>query len=113
MNETFQVGNLVIMQKATHYFEYDGLPAVIIKPLTTRWCVHLNTMQRAQDEVYGVRILTLEGLEVFARPWQLKRLAPGSKKRRQVITSVKRQNRLRRPDRANQQSANRLEINQC
>ena len=80
MNETFQVGNLVIMQKATHYFENDGLPAVIIKPLATRWCLDLNTMQRVQDGVYGVRILTLNGVEVSARPWQLKRLVSGDKK---------------------------------
>ena len=113
MNETFQVGNLVVMQKATHYFEYDGLPAVIIKPLITRWCVDLNTMQRAQDEVYGVRILTLDGLEVSARPWQLKRLVPDGKKRRGARKSIKRQNRLGRSDRASKQSINRLGINQC
>ena len=79
MNETFQVGNLVIMQKATHYFENDGLPAVIIKPLATRWCLDLITMGRVQVKVYGVRILVLNGLEVFARHWQLRKLG-GDKK---------------------------------
>ena len=80
MNKTFRVGNLVIMQKATHYFEYDDLPAVIVKPLATRWCLDLNTMQRVRDGVYGVRILVPDGLEVSARPWQLKRLVSGNKK---------------------------------
>ena len=74
MNEIFQVGNLVIMQKATHYFEYDGLLAVITKPLLNRRCMDLNTMDRMADTVYGVRILTLGGHDVFARPWQIRKL---------------------------------------
>ena len=77
MNENFQIGNLVIMQKATHYFEYDGLLAVITKPLQNRWCMDMNTMNRTADSVYGIRILTLGGLDVFARPWQLRRLRDG------------------------------------
>jgi hypothetical protein len=90
MNKTFQVGNLVIMQKGTHYFEYDDLPAVIIKPLTTRWCLDLNTMQQVQDGVYGIRILTPDGLEVLARPWQLKRLVAGGEKSWRARKSIKR-----------------------
>ena len=95
MNETFKVGNLVIMQKATHYFEYDDLPAVIIKPLANRWCLDLNTMRRVQDGVYGVRILTLNGLEVSARPWQLKRLVSGNKKNRRAKKTI---NKLKHKD---------------
>jgi len=45
--------------------------------LTDWWNVVLFHRLHA---LYGVRILTLNGLEVFARPWQLKRLDPGNKK---------------------------------
>ena len=88
MNETFQIGNLVIMQKATHYFEYDGLLAVVTKPLQTRWCMDLNTMERLADSVYGIRILTLGGFDVFARPWQIRRLSNYEEKDNRLKNAV-------------------------
>jgi hypothetical protein len=41
-------------------------------------------MGRVQVKVYGVRILVLNGLEVFARHWQLRKLGGDKKISRRI-----------------------------
>jgi len=74
MNNTFKVGELVVMQFASYFHEYNGTPAVVIGGLQTRGVIDLNTMEDDVYDGYRVRILAGDGQIVTAKPHQLRKL---------------------------------------
>ncbi len=70
----FKVGDLVIMQNATYYTEYDGSPAVITSPLDVREAVDMRNGEDRIIACYGVRLLSIpDALEILAQPHQVRR----------------------------------------
>ncbi len=68
------VGDLVIMQNATYYEEWNEMPALVIGGLIQRRSLHLHTMERHTRWAYRVQILHSNGLRVNAGRHQLRRL---------------------------------------
>jgi hypothetical protein len=70
----FKVGDLVIMQNATYYTEYDGTTAVITSPLDVREVVDTRNGEDRIIACYGVRLLSIpDALELYAQPHQVRR----------------------------------------
>jgi hypothetical protein len=68
------VGELVVMQKAGYYEEWNGALGVIVGSLHARPAMDLNTMTRNWGLCYRVRILAEGGCVVSAGPHQVRRL---------------------------------------
>ena len=68
------VGDLVIMQNASYYEEWNEMPALVIGGLTQRRSMNLHTMEHHTHWAYKVEILQSDGLRVDAEPHQLRRL---------------------------------------
>ncbi len=71
---TFKVGELVIMQHASYYTEWNGALGVIVSPLAPRTSMDLLSMQYRTNASYRVKVLTQDGIVVDARPHQIRRL---------------------------------------
>jgi len=71
---TFKVGELVIMQNASYYTEWNGALGVIVSPLAPRTSMDLLSMQYKTNASYRVKVLTEDGIVVDARPHQIRRL---------------------------------------
>ncbi len=74
MLDEFEVGELVIMQNADYWEEYDGVPAVVIGPNVTRYALDLLAMEWRFVHSYDVRLLADPPKYVFARHDQLRKL---------------------------------------
>jgi hypothetical protein len=71
---TFKVGELVIMQNASYYTEWNGALGVIVSPLAPRTSMDLLSMQYRTNPSYRVKILARDGIVVDARPHQIRHL---------------------------------------
>lgn len=71
---TFKVGELVVMQNASYYTEWNGALGVIVSPLAPRTSMDLLSMRYRTNPSYRVKVLTRDGIVVDARPHQLRRL---------------------------------------
>jgi hypothetical protein len=71
---TFKVGELVIMQNASYYTEWNGALGVIVSPLAPRTSMDLVSMRYRTNPSYRVKVLTRDGIVVDARPHQIRRL---------------------------------------
>ncbi len=71
---TFKVGELVIMQNASYYTEWNGALGVIVSPLAPRTSMDLVSMKYRTNPSYRVKVLTQDGIIVDARPHQIRRL---------------------------------------
>ena len=78
MSGRFRVGELVILQHATYYEEYNGSLGVVTEPLAPRTGLNLCTMESEITLSYKVRILAEESLDVQATAAQLRKLGDGS-----------------------------------
>ncbi len=87
---TFKVGELVIMQNASYYTEWNGALGVIVSPLAHRTSMDLLSMHYRTSASYRVKILTRDGVVVDARPHQIRRLHGPEE-------SVRKTRRQRRP----------------
>ena len=77
MNQMFKIGELVIMQNATHFDEYNGAIGVIVDVLKLCYPTNLNTMNHEKMLGYTVKILIEHAPEVKAAPEQLRKLRSG------------------------------------
>jgi hypothetical protein len=77
MSGKFKVGELVILQNATYYEEYNGSLGVVTEPLAPRTGLNLCTMESEVTMSYKVRILAEESLDVQATAAQLRKLDDG------------------------------------
>lgn len=71
---TFKVGELVVMQHASYYTEWNGALGVIVSPLAPRTSMDLLTMRYRTSASYRVKVLAADGMVVDARPHQIRRL---------------------------------------
>ena len=80
MSNHFNIGELVIMQHASFYEEYNGYLGVVEKGLTLDVSFNATTMKYELAYCYVVKIikgkdsLSKEGLQISAKPHQLRRL---------------------------------------
>ena len=80
MTNQFKVGDLVIMQKANFFHEYDGYVGIIVGGLSNRSGLNTVTMKYELVSCYDVKILKAkdclakEGMYVCAKPHQLRPL---------------------------------------
>ncbi|HIG58656.1 MAG TPA: hypothetical protein EYQ21_04555 [Flavobacteriales bacterium] len=74
MIEKFSVGEIAITINATHYFEHNGCPCLILSPLENTRCIDLNTMKYVLTNVYKIKVLDINERQVCVRPWQLRKL---------------------------------------
>ena len=80
MSNHFNIGELVIMQNASFYEEYNGYLGIVEKGLTLDFSLNATTMKYELAYCYVVKIikgkdsLSKEGLQISARPHQLRRL---------------------------------------
>ena len=79
MSRKFKVGELVIMQKASVFEEYDGFLAIVTQGLQFRNAMDSITMEWEWVYCYGVRVLdgdemSTSGQKFSALPGQLRRL---------------------------------------
>ena len=70
----FKVGELVIMQHASYYKEWNGHLGVVVGTLATRSSIDLLSMSLQTRQGYRVKILTSDTMIVDAQPHQLRRL---------------------------------------
>jgi len=79
MSHHFKVGEMVIMQNASYFNEYNGYPAIVVGDYDIRNTLDLSSMVRDENFCYQVEILKgpdcLSGEEfvVCAKPHQLRR----------------------------------------
>lgn len=71
---TFKVGELVIMQHASYYTEWNGALGVIVSPLAPRTSMDLLSMEYRTNASYRVKVMAHDGIVVDARPHQIRRL---------------------------------------
>jgi hypothetical protein len=71
---TIQVGDLVIMQNASYYTEWNGALGVVVSPLSLRTSMDLMHMQYFTSPSYRVKVLIQDGFIVDARPHQIRPL---------------------------------------
>ena len=82
---TFVEGELVIMQHATHYDEWNGAPAVEVGGLTVRSPVDMRTMETVTFVGYQVLPLVEGAFKVTCKPHQLRKLRePDAEQRREA-----------------------------
>ncbi len=73
-DDFFEVGDLVILQHATYFHEYDGTPAIIVEGRSGRLVTNLNTMEEIWLPVsYDVHILCVDDLIATVAPHQIRR----------------------------------------
>jgi len=85
MSETYHVGEIAIAHSAIYYYEHDGCPCVIVRPLEYTKCIDLNTMKYVWDDVYIVKILDGNGMLVSIRPWQIRKLGQAEQNKNKQI----------------------------
>jgi len=74
MSPIFQIGDLVILQHASWYSEYDGTPGVVVGGLAPRAALDMHSMKKEfLGPSYRVRVLVADGFVVTALPHQLRR----------------------------------------
>jgi hypothetical protein len=64
LKNSFNIGDIVIMQHADNFPEYDGYPGIIIKDIRSSSGLDLNTMEYHVDDRYEVKIL--KGADYFS-----------------------------------------------
>ena len=74
MSSRFRVGELVIMQHARFFHEYEGAPAIVTGGLRRRHPIDLKSMKSLEYDGYEVRILAGDGQVANAEPHQLRKL---------------------------------------
>jgi len=74
MSNPFKIGDLVVMQRADYWVEYDGMPAVVTAPCAQRRTLDMRTLQRWLVLTYEVKILAEPEKLICARPDQLRPL---------------------------------------
>jgi hypothetical protein len=74
MSNPFKIGDLVVMQRADYWVEYDGMPAVVTAPCAQRRTLDMRTLQRRRVLTYEVKILAEPEKLICARPDQLRPL---------------------------------------
>ncbi len=86
MSDKFQVGELVITQKADFWKEFDGHPAVVTGPCLQHHATDMRTMEKRFSNTYSVCILTDPPRYVCSRSEQLRKLldTPPSVEREKV-----------------------------
>ena len=79
-NTVFKLGDLAILQNATHYHEYNGWLVEILGPASEKWVMDTGIMERVLIYAYPVRLI-YENVEALPRkgrfrcmPWQLRPL---------------------------------------
>jgi hypothetical protein len=81
MAAQFQVGNLVILQNATTFLEYNGFLAVITDLGRYRRAMNSITMKREWHYSYKVKVikaldeLSVDNGQLCVRPWQIRPLS--------------------------------------
>ena len=80
MNTTFEVGQIVVLQRSTAYPEYNGWLGIVVKEGRECWATNTITMEREWAYSYVVRLL-IDGPDTLGfehrfncRPWQLRAL---------------------------------------
>lgn len=68
-----QVGDLVVMQRATYYEEWNESVGVVIGRLQVRYSTDLRTMEAV--EILAFRVQLAEGFVVNAQPYQVRKPA--------------------------------------
>ncbi len=86
---TFKVGELVIMQNASYYTEWNGALGVVVNPLALRTSMDLVTMRYRTSASYRVKVLADDGVIVDARPHQLRPLHGPD----ETVTGTRRKNK--------------------
>jgi hypothetical protein len=74
MSKPFQIGDLVVMQRADYWVEYDGFPAVVTESCRLREAMDMRTMLSRRVSTYKVKILDEPPMDVCARSDQLRPL---------------------------------------
>ena len=76
----FSLGDLAVLQNATHYHEYNGWLVEILGPASEKWVMDTRIMERVLIYAYPVRLI-YENVEALPRkgrfrcmPWQLRPL---------------------------------------
>ncbi len=70
----FAVGEIVILQNATYFEEWDGALAEVLEGYTLRNPMDMNSMQRSCIATYRVMPLANDGFVVNCTPDQLRKL---------------------------------------
>jgi len=70
--QRIQVGDLVVMQHASYYEEFNGCIGLVVGELRPRHSTDLRTMEKATVHAYAVQLTA--GFVVNAMPYQLRRL---------------------------------------
>lgn len=71
---SFRIGELVVMQNASYYTEWNGSLGVIVAALAPRTSMDLSSMRLCTRASYQVQVLAEDGVIVDARPHQLRPL---------------------------------------
>jgi hypothetical protein len=74
----FRVGDLVIMQRAEYFEEWNGAVALVVAELRLRRAVDLHTMTTVLAKAHKVRLP--DGRIVVAGPYQMRRLFDSGKR---------------------------------
>ena len=74
MDQIFQIGELVIMQKATYFEEHNDAPGIVLEALKRHRSLNMLTMKRESIQGYRIRILVENAPVVTAHPYQLRKL---------------------------------------
>ena len=79
MSTVFRKGELVVMQHATYFTEYDGCLGVVQTGLIRSSAMDMRFMQYIERSVYRVKILDPNFKHtVVAMPHQIRRLGEGA-----------------------------------
>ncbi len=74
---TFEVGEIVIMQRASYYSEWNGHLGLVVGGIALRSAMDMVSMTGECILCYQVEILAKDGMTVFAEPHQLRPLHHG------------------------------------
>lgn len=73
-DDTFRTGDLVILQHATYFDEYNETPGIIVECLAGRYATNLNTMEEKwMPASYRVHVLCAGDLVVTVSPHQIRK----------------------------------------
>lgn len=72
--EDLAIGELVIMQHADHFHEWDGALGVVVGLQSRRRAMDMPTMRLVMLDAYRVRILDPNGITVICERHQLRKL---------------------------------------
>jgi hypothetical protein len=80
MKDSFNIGELAVLQHASHLHEYDGYLCIVLSSFEIRECLDLNSMEWEQAYICDVLILTHTNVPgsnrniICARPHQIRKL---------------------------------------